>query len=45
MIDYWISPAAVKREFEATKSKCLNLAPLKTQSTGQWSSLDKLHKK
>lgn len=21
MIDYWISPAAVKREFEATKSK------------------------
>ena len=22
MIDYWISPAAVKREFEATKSKC-----------------------
>ena len=23
MIDYWISPAAVKREFEATKSKHL----------------------
>ena len=23
MIDYWISPAAVKREFEATKSKYL----------------------
>lgn len=22
MIDYWISPAAVKREFEAAKSKC-----------------------
>lgn len=29
MIDYWISPAAVKREFEATKSKRLNLAPFK----------------
>ena len=24
MVDYWISPAAVKREFEATKSKYLN---------------------
>lgn len=25
MIDYWISPAAVKREFEAAKSKHLAL--------------------
>lgn len=24
MVDYWISPAAVKREFEATKSKYSN---------------------
>ena len=32
MIDYWISPAAVKREFEATKSKRLNLAPSKRKA-------------
>ena len=25
MIDYWISPAAVKREFEASKSMCFCL--------------------
>jgi len=34
MIDYWISPAAVKREFEATKSKCLNLPPFKPKAQG-----------
>lgn len=32
MIDYWISPAAVKREFEATKSKRLNLASFKPKA-------------
>ena len=32
MIDYWISPAAVKREFEATRSKRLNLAPFKPKT-------------
>ena len=32
MIDYWISPAAVKREFEATKSKRLNLVPFKPKA-------------
>lgn len=37
MIDYWISPAAVKREFEATKSKRLNLAPFEPKA--QYSAL------
>lgn len=32
MVDYWISPAAVKREFEATKSERLNIPPFKPKA-------------
>ena len=30
MVDYWISPAAVKREFEATKSKYFRFSRIST---------------
>ena len=30
MVDYWISPAAVKREFEATKSKYFRFPQIST---------------
>ena len=48
MIDYWISPAAVKREFEASKSKllsfCFLFSPVGEVFNTKLTSAKKMHK-